>query len=223
MEAPKLESPVMKTASVVLVEDHTLVRQLLRAALGDVRQLRVVGEFSGVKDAIAGCLRLKPSLVLIDWMLDDGKGIEIVHATARALPGTRFLFISSLEKEHIVREAVEAGVHGFVMKRAATETLLEAIQAVVAGRSYYCPVSSRLLVEALRTAAAPAADALTAREREILRAIARSEPVKSVAGRLGLSPKTIHNQLDALKAKVGIRDMVGLARYAARHGLVEDL
>jgi len=212
----------MKPATVILVEDHTLVRHLLRSMLGEIRNLKVVGEFAGVKEGIAGGLKAKPALMIIDWMLDDGKGIEIVRATAARLPDTRFIFLSSLEKEHIVREAIDAGVHGFVMKRTASAILLEAINTVLAGQSYYCPVSSRLLVEALRTAAEAGTNALTARERDILRSIARSEPIKGIAGRLGLSPKTVHNQLKALKEKVGIHDTVGLVRYAIRHGLVED-
>jgi DNA-binding NarL/FixJ family response regulator len=121
-----------------------------------------------------------------------------------------------------VREAIDAGVHGFVMKRASYDTLLEAIRTVLAGKSYYCTVSSRLLVEALRTAADASANALTPRERDIVRGIARGESIKAIAGRLGLSPKTVNNQYSSLKDKLGIYDAVGLVRYAIRHGLVEE-
>jgi len=217
-----LHSPPMKPTSVVLIEDHTLVRHLLGTVLKEEGAVSLAGEFSTVAEGIKGCLKLRPALVIIDWMLPDGKGIDIVRALASRLAGTRFLFLSSLEKEHIVREAIDAGVHGFVMKRASYDTLREAIRAVVGGKSYYCPVSSRLLVEAMRTAAGGGADALTARERDILRGIARSESIKGIANRLGLSPKTVHNQYGALKDKLGIRDTVGLVRYAINNGLVED-
>ena len=212
----------MKPASIVLIEDHTLVRHLLRTVFKEHKEFSLVGDFATVADGISGALRLKPALVIIDWMLPDGKGIDVVRTLSPRLHGTRFLFLSSLEKEHIVREAIDAGVHGFVMKRAPYETLLSAVRAVIAGQSYYCPTSSRLLVEALRTAAGTGADALTARERDILRGIARSESIKEIAHRCGLSAKTINNQLGALKDKLEIRDTVGLVRYAVRHGLVED-
>lgn len=212
----------MKPASVVLIEDHTLVRHLLGAVLQEDSSLSLVGDFATVAEGIKGCLKLKPALVIIDWMLPDGKGIDVVRALTPKLANTRYLFLSSLEKEHIVREAIDAGVHGFVMKRASYDTLLEAIRAIVAGKSYYCTVSSRLLVEALRTAADSGVDALTARERDILRGIARGESMKELANRFALSPKTVNNQFGTLKDKLGIRDTAGLIRYAVRHGLVED-
>lgn len=212
----------MKPASVVLIEDHTLVRHLLGAVLKEDPALSLTGDFATVADGIKGCLKIKPALVIIDWMLPDGKGIDVVRALTPKLAGTRYLFLSSLEKEHIVREAIDAGVHGFVMKRASFDTLREAIRAVVAGRSYYCAVSSRLLVEALRTAADAGVDALTARERDILRGIAGGESMKEIADRFGLSPKTVNNQFGTLKDKLGIRDTAGLIRYSVSHGLVED-
>ena len=212
----------MNPASIVLIEDHTLVRHLLATVLKEDPALTLAGGFSTVAEGIKACLELEPALVIIDWMLPDGKGIDVVHALSPKLAKTRFLFLSSLEKEHIVREAIEAGVHGFVMKRASYDTLLEAIRTVLAGKSYYCTVSSRLLVEALRTAADASANALTPRERDIVRGIARGESIKAIADRFGLSPKTVNNQYSSLKDKLGIYDTVGLVRYAIRLGLVED-
>lgn len=222
MDAPPLESCAMKPASIALIEDHTLVRHLLAAVLKDDPSLELTGDFENVAEGVRGCLRLRPRLVIIDWMLPDGKGIDVVRALSPRLPGTRYLFLSSIEKEHVVREAIDAGVHGFVMKRASYDTLLAAVRAVLEGKSYYCTVSSRLLVEALRTAADSGANALTGRERDILLGIARGETVKVIAHRFNLSPKTVNNQLARLRDKLGIHDTAGLLRYAARHGLVED-
>lgn len=222
MDVSPLTSVVMKPVPVVLIEDHTLVRQLLAAVLQEDDSLQLAGDFATVADAIKGCLRLRPKLAIVDWMLPDGKGIDVVREVGPKLPGTRFLILSSLEKEHIVREAIDAGVHGFVMKRSPYTVLAEAVRAVLAGRSYYCPVSSQLLVEALRTAAAGVGNALTPRERDILRGIARGESMKVLAARFGLSPKTVNNQFAALREKIGIRETAGLIRYAVRHGLVED-
>jgi DNA-binding NarL/FixJ family response regulator len=223
MPVTPLHSAAMKPASVVLIEDHTLVRHLLAAVLKGDEALELVGDFGNVTEGIKGCLQLRPKLAIVDWMLPDGKGIDLVRALATKLPGTRFLFLSSLEKEHVVREAIDAGVHGFVMKRASYDVLLEAIRAVVGGKSYYCTVSSRLLVESLRNAANAGSAALTGRERDILIGIARGESVKDIAHRVGLSPKTVNNQLTTLRNKLGVRDAAGLVRYAITRGLVEDL
>ncbi len=212
----------MKPVSVALIEDHTLVRNLLAAVLEQDPSIALAGDFATVADGVEGCLALRPRLVIVDWMLPDGKGIDVVRALAPKLPGTRFLFLSSIEKEHVVREAIDAGVHGFVMKRASYDTLLEAVRTIIGGKSYYCTVSSRLLVEALRTAADTGANALTARERDILISVARGQSVKDMAHRLALSPKTVNNQLTTLRDKLGIHDTVGLVRYAINHGLVED-
>lgn len=222
MPALALQSSALKPTRIVLIEDHTLVRHLLTAVLKEDETLELAGDFANVADGVRGCIRLRPRLVIIDWILPDGKGIDIVRALAPKLPGTRFLFLSSIEKEHVVREAIDAGVHGFVMKRASYDTLLEAIRVIITGKSYYCPVSSRLLVEALRTAADAGANALTSRERDILLGIARGESIKEIAHRFELSPKTVNNQLSTLREKLGIRDTAGLLRYAVRHGLVED-
>lgn len=213
----------MKRSSVVVIEDHTLVRDLLTAVLEEDPALQLAGDFASVADGIAGCLRLRPKLVIIDWMLPDGRGIDVVRALTSKISGTRFLFLSSMEKEHVVREAIDAGVHGFVMKRSSYDTLLEAIRVILGGKSYYCPVSSRLLVEALRVAATAGARALSSRERDILIGIARGESVKSIAHRAGLSPKTVNNQLTTLRDKLGIRDTAGLVRYAINQGIVEEL
>jgi hypothetical protein len=209
-------------ASIILINDHTLLRNLLTASLEEDPALTVAGGFSNATEGINACLKLAPTLVIVRCMLPDGKGLDVVRALAPKLAGTRFLILSSLEKAHIVREAIDAGVHGFVMKRASYETLVEAIHAVIAGKSYYCPISSGLLVESLRTAADNGANTLTPRERDIVRGIARGESIKSMAARLGLKPKTVNNQYSLLKEKLSIFDTVGIVRYAIRYDLVED-
>jgi two-component system, LuxR family, secretion system response regulator SsrB len=195
---------------------------MLEKVLREVPALVLTEGFGTVADGIKGCLKIRPALVIVDWTLPDGKGIDVVRTLTHKLTATRFLFLSSLEKEHIVREAIDAGVHGFVMKREPFDTLLEAVRTVIAGRSFYCPTSSRLLVESLRTAADRGPNSLTARERDILRGIARGQSIKDVAHHFGSSPKTVNNQLSMLKDKLGVHDTVGLIRYAINQGIVED-
>jgi len=143
-----------------------------------------------------------------------------VRKTAARLNRTRWLFLSSNEQEHMVRDAVALGIHGFVLKKSPLHVLREAISRVLEGETYYCQESSRLLVEAMRSEAAVGTN-LTMREREILRGVAGGENLKMIAGRLEVSIKTVQNHYGSLKDKLGIQEPAGLVRYAIKHGYVE--
>jgi DNA-binding NarL/FixJ family response regulator len=153
-------------------------------------------------------------------MLPDGRGFDIVRATGAALHRTRWICISSNEQEHLVREAVKLGIHGFVMKRSPLEVFREAIRTVLAGGTYYCQQSARLLVEAMRSEASIATN-LSSREREILRRIASGDNPKEIAVHLGIALKTVQNHLVTLKEKLAIQEPAGLVFYAIKHGYVE--
>ena len=211
----------MNPVKVVLIEDHDMVRQMLAGIVHDDLGHTVAGEAATVAEGIEVCLRVKPDLVLVDWMLPDGRGFEVVRKAGAKLAGTRWICLSANEQEHLVSEATSLGIHGFVMKRAKLGVLREAIVTVLGGKSYYCPTSSRLLVEAMRSRTQQLAANLTQREREVLRGIARGENPKGIAGELGLEVKTVHNHLANLKDKLGIREPAGLVRYAIKHGFVE--
>jgi DNA-binding NarL/FixJ family response regulator len=222
MEAYSVDPPAMKTARIALVEDHAMIRDTFARRLRAEGGCVIVGEYGTVAEAIRGCLQSKPALVIVDWMLPDGPGIEIVRRLdARRSGSPRFLMLSAAEKAPLVREALDAGVHGFVMKRWPYEVLREAIHRVLAGHSFYCPTSSQLLVEALRSEAG-AGVILSARDRRILQGLARGQSIKEIAHDLALNHKTIYHQCAALKEKLGIHTAVGLARYAVQQGLVEE-
>jgi DNA-binding NarL/FixJ family response regulator len=208
-------------ARVVLVEDHTMVRQLLAHLVREELHLQLVADCTTVAEGSAACLREKPDLAIIDWMLPDGRGFEIVRHTGPQLPRTRWLFMSSNEQGHMVREAVQLGVHGFVLKRADLSVLRSAIIRVLAGEKYYCPDSARLLVEKLVDESQAVGAALTSREREVLRGFARGENPKVTADRLGVATKTVNNHLTAIKDKLALREPADLVRYAIKHGYVE--
>jgi DNA-binding NarL/FixJ family response regulator len=120
-----------------------------------------------------------------------------------------------------VREAVSLGVQGFVMKRSELSTLRTAISRVLAGEKYYCPDSARLLVDKMVDEGRTVAVNLTPRERDVLRGFARGENPKILAGRLGLSSKTVQNHLVMLKDKLGLHEPAELVHYAIKHGHIE--
>lgn len=214
--------PDKKPARVVLIEDHTMVRQLFAHLVRDELGLQLVADCTTVAEGADALLREKPDLAITDWMLPDGRGFDLVRNVGPKLPRTRWLFISSNEQGHLVREAVSLGVQGFVMKRSDLSTLRHAIQTVLSGNTYYCPQSARLLVDKMVVESNAVGVNLTDREREVLRRYAMGLNPKQIADELGVSPKTVQNHLTLLKEKLGLHEPAELVRYAIKHGYVEN-
>jgi len=210
-----------KPARVVLVEDHTMVRQLFAHLVREELGLTLTADCTTVAEGGEALLREKPDLAIVDWMLPDGRGFDLVRGVGPKLPRTRWLFISSNEQGHLVREAVSLGVQGFVMKRSDLGTLREAIRRVLAGETYYCPASARLLVDRMVGEGQAMGVSLTPREREVLRGFARGENPKVLAERIGVSTKTVQNHLSILKDKLGLQEPAELVHYAIKHGYIE--
>jgi DNA-binding NarL/FixJ family response regulator len=211
----------MTPAKIVLIEDHAMVRQLFAHLISEELGLRLVADCTTVAEGKEALLKEKPDLAIVDWMLPDGRGFDLVRACGPKLARTRWLFVSSNEQGHLVREAVALGVHGFVMKRASLSTLRTAITRILAGEKYYCPDSSRLLVEKLVDEGRTLAVSLTAREREVLRGFASGDNPKLLAEKIGVSAKTVQNHLSMLKEKLGLAEPAELVHYAIKHGYIE--
>jgi len=210
-----------KKSRVILIEDHTMVRQLFAHLIREDLGLTLAADCMTVAEGTEALLREKPDLAIVDWMLPDGRGFDVVRAVGPKLPRTRWLFISSNEQGHLVREAVNLGVHGFVMKRSDLSTMRDAIRRVLAGETYYCPASARLLVDRMVGEGHTMGISLTAREREVLRGFAGGENPKVLADRLGISTKTVQNHISILKDKLGLQEPAALVHYAIKHGYIE--
>lgn len=211
----------MPAERVVLVEDHVMVRQLFAQVLRVDLGLVLAADCATVAEGLDAVLREKPALAIVDWRLPDGRGFDLIRQAGPKLPRTRWLMISSNEQGHLVREAVSLGVQGFVMKRSDVSTLRDAVRRVLAGETYYCPASARLLVERLVGESQAVGVALTTREREVLRGFADGVNPKQLAAQLGMSLRTLQNHLAALKDKLGLREPAELVRYAIKHGYIE--
>ncbi len=198
-----------------------MVRQLLSDAVRLEPSLQIAAAVGSVAAGLNACLVHRPDLAIIDWMLPDGTGLTLVQQVRSRLPQLRFIMVTSNDQEHVVKEASDAGVQGFVFKRSSLETLREAIAAVLEGRNFYCPESTRLLLAAGGRENGDPTRGLTPREREILRAVAAGLGTKEIAGRLDVSAKTVANHLAALKEKLNIHELAGLVRYAIKHGFVD--
>ncbi len=208
---------------IVLAEDHRIVREGVRALLASREDLEVVGEAEDGPTAIEATLRLRPDVVLMDLGLPRLHGTAAIAEIRSRSPETRVLVLSMHSGEDYVRSAIRAGANGYLLKGSGLDDLVAAIKAVAAGEAFFSPAVARVLLDDARPrSGGPAADALTEREREVLRLVAEGNSSREIAGRLGLSAKTVEGHRSRIMSKLGIRDLAGLVRYAVRTGLVSE-
>lgn len=208
--------------TLLIIEDHQAVRELLRDALGERLGLKVV-EAGDLVEGLAQVRRHRPRLAIVDLGLPGANGIEFLRRLRRECAGTRSLVFTSLRNPQVVRGLMQAGAHGYVEKTGSLAQLRQAASAVLAGRSWFDEGFHRDLAEALST---PGPDqqlaVLTPREREVLLLVAQSHSSKEVSAKLGVSIKTAENHRNNLMRKLGLHDTAALVRLAIRHRLVDE-
>ncbi|VXB04776.1 response regulator transcription factor [Massilia sp. 9I] len=196
---------------ILLVDDHPLVRDGLRARLEAAPRLRVVGEVGSGQEAIEQAGACRPDLVLMDVNMKGGSGID---ATARLLehfPGIAVLILSMHDKPEYVTQAMAAGARGYVLKDAPGKDIVLAIDTVIGGGIYY----SAALARQLSSPVAPD-KLLTTREQEVLKHIAAGQSNKQIARALELSVRTVETHRLNIKRKLGIEGQAELIRYAVQ-------
>lgn len=204
---------------VAVVDDQTVFRELLAELLVADPAYEVVGQFGTGEEAIAALPRLAPDLLVLDAVLPDRSGIDVLRVLRDRLRRTAVLLVTAHEKASLVREAVEAGVRGIVTKGTPLRELREAMARVAAGGTYFCASTSALLRESLQTP--PGDRRLSPRERQILQLVARGLSSKQIASELGVGEKTVSNHRTHIRSKLGLRDVASFTRYAIEHGLIE--
>lgn len=199
---------------LVIVDDHPLVRDGLRARLEAVPRIEVVGEAGSGAEAMVLAERQAPELMLVDIGMKDMNGIRLTGELGQRFPAIRVLILSMYDNAEYVAGAVRAGARGYVLKDAGSQEIIAAIEAVAAGGSYYSAPLTRALVEP------PLVDSLTDREREVLIHLAQGLDNKTIARQMHISVRTIETHRLSLRRKLGIESAVGLARYAIKRGLI---
>jgi DNA-binding NarL/FixJ family response regulator len=207
---------------VLLVDDHALVRAGIRSLLGAMRDVQVVGEAASGEAALALAESERPDVVLMDIAMKGITGLEAAARLRDQYPAVRVVILSMHSGEEYVLQALRAGAAGYLLKDAATGELELALRSVIRGESWLSPAVSRQVVEGYvqRVGGEPAAEVLTARQREVLSLIAAGKSTKEVAFTLNLSVKTIETHRAQIMERLAIRDVPGLVRYALRTGLV---
>ncbi len=209
---------------VVVVDDHALFRAGVRAEIGE--RAVVVADAGTVEEAVSVILKQVPDVVLLDVHMPDGGGAAVIRRVAPCAPEVRFLALSVSDAPEDVIATIRAGARGYVTKTIGTAELEDAIVRVAAGDAYFSPRLAGFVLDAFAGPSPRAADAeldqLTAREREVLRHIARGYLYKEVAQRLGISAKTVEAHVSAVLRKLQLTNRHQLSRWAADRELGGD-
>lgn len=208
---------------VLVADDHTIVREGLLSLLHEQQDIVVVGAAENGREAVEKARRTFPDVVVMDIAMPLLNGIEATRQLQRLLPQTKVIVLTMYVDEEYVLRALQAGVRGYLLKKAAAAELLQAIRAVERGDFYLSSDISRVVVERFLASDDPASEegvVLSDRERQILQLVAEGHTNRQIATALGITPKTVDTHRTRLMAKLDIHDTPGLVRYAIRKGLV---
>lgn len=208
--------------SVMLADDHAVVRDGLRALLEAGNDLQVVAVAGNGREAVAEALRLRPDIVIMDIAMPELDGVEATRRIVERCPETRVLILSMyLSAEHIYR-ALQAGAQGYVLKESAGEEVVDAIRALRAGKRYLSHrITETVIDDYLRegTNVSPL-DSLSLRERDVLQLVVEGRTNAAIAQALSLSPKTVETYRARIMKKLKVKDTVELVKFSMRHGLI---
>jgi DNA-binding NarL/FixJ family response regulator len=203
---------------LLLVDDHTLLRQGLRRAVEDAG-FDVVGEAGDGEEAVRLAVECRPDLVLMDLSMPVMDGIEATRAVVAARPVTKVIILTSFAEHARLHAALEAGAVGYLLKDAEPDDIIRALRDASAGGVPLSPRAAAALLPENRPTSNATLDALTPRERDVLALVASGLPNKSIARRLEISEKTVKAHLTRVFAVVGVSDRTSAALWAQRHGL----
>lgn len=213
-----------KTTTIVLADDHRLVRQGLRALLEAERDFQVIGETGDGREVLDLVRRLTPSVLVLDLMMPGLNGLEVARQLHKQVPHTGIVILSMYDDEGFVLEALAHGVSAYVLKDSSSDELVKAVREVVAGRRYLSPPLSDRAIEAYqqmaKTGTLDRYETLTTREREVLQLAAEGHTSSEIAARLGISTRTAETHRSRLMHKLGLHSQAELIRYALRRGII---
>jgi DNA-binding NarL/FixJ family response regulator len=219
----------MQKIRVILADDHTVVRQGLRALLIAEGDIEIVGEADNGRQAVQIARKLTPDVAVVDIAMPQLNGLEATRQITKTVPSTKVLILSSYSDDEYVQQLTEAGAAGYLIKQTAANELLKAIREAHRGNAYFSPSIAKRLRDQCRQAFVSGGqpnrrrtDQLTAREAEVLQLIAEGRANKQIASELSISIKTVEKHRQQVMNKLGIHDVAGLTRHAIAKGIIES-
>lgn len=206
--------------TLMILDDHPLVRQGIRGIVSTDERMSIVGEASGTQEALAILDRTRPDLVLVDLNLGGVNGLDFIQQAGALGVDCKYLILTSSATTGELRRAQSLGVGGICLKEALPEDLLYAVDVVSRGRKYYDPVFMDDLMDQTPAAAEPAFSELTPKELEVLAALARGFSNKDIARTLYITEFTVKKHVSQILSKLGLADRTQAALYAVSRGLV---
>ena len=207
-------------ATILLADDHALIRQSLKALL-ERQGCRIVGEAADGQEALRSAENSQPEIAILDISMPILNGIDAARELKKSAPKIKVILLTQHDEDQYVTDALRAGVKGYVLKNQVADDLVHAIREVSKGAVYLSPKISRAVVDAYLSKARLSADPLSGRERQVLQLVSEGKSTKDVASLLGISVKTAESHRARLMKKLDIHETASLVRYAIRHGLVE--
>jgi DNA-binding NarL/FixJ family response regulator len=204
-----------------MVDDHVIVRQGLCSLVNNEEGMEVVGEAADGRTAIKLARELKPDVIVIDVNMPGMDGVEATRRINRDTPDIKIIALSMYSKKSFILEMLKAGALGYILKDAAFDELIKAINTVIDGKKYLCPKSTNIILEnyVLNPGNTGVDKLLTSREIEILKLLADGKPSKEIALLLNLSIKTVDACKRRLMKKLGVQSIAELVKYAIRESL----
>ena len=215
-----------KTIRIMLVDDHTIVRQGLARLLEDQQDFKIVGEAVNGQLAIEKATNLRPDIIIMDIAMPRMNGIEAAKRIRKLLPATKIVILSMYSHEHYIHELLECGVSGYLLKDAGGRDIIKAIRAAMKNETFLSPSISKKVVEAYLSPTKGSSKAelykqLSDREREVFQLIAEGHPTRQIAEMLSVSVSTIKSHKAKIMEKLGTESSIKLIHFAIQLGLVD--
>jgi two-component system, NarL family, response regulator NreC len=210
---------------VLVADDHAIVRDGIKAAVGAVGDISVVGEAENGKEAVSMTRELTPDIVIMDIGMPVLNGIEATRQITKAFPGAKVLILTMHNDDKYIFQSLKAGATGYVLKGSGMAELIDAIRSIHSGNPYFSPPVSRKIMESYLSdedtkKKGGRSEILTGREREVLQLIAEGYSNLKTAELIGISPKTVETHRSNIMKKLGVHDVAGLVKYAIKQGII---